>query len=101
MICTLGDVLLDVIVALDGPVEEDTDTYGETSVGTGGQAANVAAWIVALAVRRDSSRAAPQTLWGTSSRETSNVAASTCAGPSEGATGTWSRSPRRTAGAPC
>jgi sugar/nucleoside kinase (ribokinase family) len=48
VICTLGDVLLDVIVALDGPVEEDTDTYGKTHVGTGGQAANVAAWIVAL-----------------------------------------------------
>ena len=48
MICTLGDVLLDVIVALDGPIEEDTDTYGKTRVGTGGQAANVAAWIVAL-----------------------------------------------------
>ena len=48
MICTLGDVLLDVIVALDGPVEEDTDTYGKTRVGTGGQAANVAAWAVAL-----------------------------------------------------
>jgi ribokinase len=48
VICTLGDVLLDVIVALDGPVEEDTDTYGNTRVGTGGQAANVAAWTVAL-----------------------------------------------------
>ena len=48
MICTLGDVLLDVIVALDGPVEEDTDIYGKTRVGTGGQAANVAAWTVAL-----------------------------------------------------
>jgi ribokinase len=48
VICTLGDILLDVIVALDGPVEEDTDTYGKTRVGTGGQAANVAAWTVAL-----------------------------------------------------
>jgi ribokinase len=48
VICTLGDVLLDVIVALAGPVEEDTDTYGKTRVATGGQAANVAAWIVAL-----------------------------------------------------
>jgi sugar/nucleoside kinase (ribokinase family) len=48
VICTLGDLLLDVIVALDGPVEEDTDTYGKTRVGTGGQAANVAAWTVGL-----------------------------------------------------
>ena len=48
MICTLGDLLLDVIVRLDGPIAEDTDTYGRTSVGAGGQAANVAAWVVAL-----------------------------------------------------
>ena len=44
MICTLGDLLLDVIVGLDGPMAEDTDTYGRTRVGPGGQAANVAAW---------------------------------------------------------
>jgi sugar/nucleoside kinase (ribokinase family) len=44
MICTLGDLLLDVIVRVDGPIAEDTDTYGRTRVGAGGQAANVAAW---------------------------------------------------------
>ena len=48
MICTLGDLLLDVIVRLEGPIAEDTDTYGRTRVGAGGQAANVAAWVVAL-----------------------------------------------------
>ena len=48
MICTLGDLLLDVVVRLDGPIAEDTDTYGRTRVGAGGQAANVAAWCVAL-----------------------------------------------------
>ena len=48
MICTLGDLLLDVIVRLDGPIADDTDTYGRTRVGLGGQAANVAAWVVAL-----------------------------------------------------
>lgn len=48
MICTLGDLLLDVIVRLDGPIAEDTDTYGSTRVGPGGQAANVAAWVAAL-----------------------------------------------------
>jgi ribokinase len=48
VICTLGDLLLDVIVRLDGPIVEDTDTYGRTRVGPGGQAANVAAWVVAL-----------------------------------------------------
>jgi ribokinase len=51
MICTLGDLLLDVIVRLDGPIAEDTDTYGRTRVGAGGQAANVAAWVVALGGR--------------------------------------------------
>jgi ribokinase len=48
MICALGDLLLDVIVRLDGPIAEDTDTYGRTRVGAGGQAANVAAWVAAL-----------------------------------------------------
>jgi sugar/nucleoside kinase (ribokinase family) len=48
MICTLGDLLLDVVVRLDGPIAEDTDTYGRTRVGPGGQAANVAAWATAL-----------------------------------------------------
>lgn len=51
MICTLGDLLLDVIVRLDGPIAEDTDTYGRTRVQAGGQAANVAAWVVALGGR--------------------------------------------------
>jgi sugar/nucleoside kinase (ribokinase family) len=48
VICTLGDLLLDVIVRLDGPIAQDTDTYGRTRVGPGGQAANVAAWVAAL-----------------------------------------------------
>ena len=47
-IVTLGDLLLDVIVRLDGPIAGDTDTYGRTRVGAGGQAANVAAWAAAL-----------------------------------------------------
>ena len=51
MICTLGDLLLDVIVRLDGPIAADTDTYGRTRVGPGGQAANVAAWVTALGGR--------------------------------------------------
>jgi sugar/nucleoside kinase (ribokinase family) len=51
VICTLGDLLLDVVVRLDGPIAEDTDTYGHTRVGAGGQAANVAAWVVALGGR--------------------------------------------------
>jgi ribokinase len=48
VICTLGDLLLDVIVRIDGPIAEDTDTYGRTRVTPGGQAANVAAWVAVL-----------------------------------------------------
>ncbi len=48
MVCALGDLLLDVVVRVDGPVSSDTDTYGRTRVAPGGQAANVAAWAAAL-----------------------------------------------------
>jgi sugar/nucleoside kinase (ribokinase family) len=48
VICTLGDLLLDVVVRLDGPIAGDTDTYGRSRVAPGGQAANVAAWVAAL-----------------------------------------------------
>ncbi|HEX2110514.1 MAG TPA: carbohydrate kinase family protein [Gaiellaceae bacterium] len=51
MICALGDLLLDVIVRVDEPIAEDTDTYGRTHVGPGGQAANVAAWVAELGGR--------------------------------------------------
>jgi sugar/nucleoside kinase (ribokinase family) len=48
VICTLGDLLLDVVVKLSRPLAEGDDTNGETSAGAGGQAANVAAWSAAL-----------------------------------------------------
>jgi ribokinase len=51
LVCTLGDLLLDVIVRLEAPIASDTDTFGRTRVGAGGQAANVAAWVVALGGR--------------------------------------------------
>ena len=51
LVCTIGDLLLDVIVRLDAPIASDTDTDAHTSVGAGGQAANVAAWVVALGDR--------------------------------------------------
>jgi ribokinase len=47
----MGDAHLDVIVQLSGAVAADTDTPAQTSVGLGGQAANVAAWVVALGGR--------------------------------------------------
>jgi len=48
VICVLGDAHLDVVVSAGEPVAEETDTPARTSVGVGGQAANVAAWVVAL-----------------------------------------------------
>jgi ribokinase len=51
VICVLGDANLDVVASLSGPVEVEADTPAVTSVGAGGQAANVAAWITALGGR--------------------------------------------------
>jgi ribokinase len=51
VICVLGDANLDVVVCPSGPVAEETDTPSVISVGAGGQAANVAAWITALGGR--------------------------------------------------
>jgi ribokinase len=48
VVCTLGDLLLDVVVKLARPLEDGDDTGAETRVGAGGQAANVAAWAAAL-----------------------------------------------------
>ena len=47
-ITTLGDLLLDVIVRLEGPLATGDDQTATTSTGPGGQAANVAAWAAAL-----------------------------------------------------
>jgi len=48
VIVTLGDLLLDVIVRLEQPLEAGTDAAAQTRTGAGGQAANVAAWAAAL-----------------------------------------------------
>jgi sugar/nucleoside kinase (ribokinase family) len=47
-ICTIGDLLLDVIVLPDGPLVPDADTPATIRATAGGQAANVAAWASAL-----------------------------------------------------
>jgi sugar/nucleoside kinase (ribokinase family) len=47
-IVTLGDLILDVIVQLDRPLEPGDDTVAVTRAWPGGQAANVAAWAAAL-----------------------------------------------------
>ena len=44
VVCTLGDLLLDVVVRVEGPVEQGGETEVHARVGAGGQAANVAAW---------------------------------------------------------
>jgi ribokinase len=51
LVCCLGDLLLDVVVRLEQPLALGADTTATTSVSPGGQAANVAAWVVALGGR--------------------------------------------------
>ena len=48
VICTLGDLLLDVIVRAPEPLAAGADTPVETRVISGGQAANVASWVAEL-----------------------------------------------------
>ena len=48
---TLGDLMLDVIVRLGEPLSPGADASATTRTGAGGQAANVAAWAVALDAR--------------------------------------------------
>jgi sugar/nucleoside kinase (ribokinase family) len=47
-VTTLGDLLLDVIVRLDEPLVPGDDRPARTEARAGGQAANVAAWVVEL-----------------------------------------------------
>jgi sugar/nucleoside kinase (ribokinase family) len=47
-ICTLGDLLLDVVVRLERPLVSGDDVVAVTRTGPGGQAANVAAWAAEL-----------------------------------------------------
>jgi sugar/nucleoside kinase (ribokinase family) len=47
-VCTLGDLTLDVVVRLAGPLATGGDTDAEIILSPGGQAANVAAWAAAL-----------------------------------------------------
>jgi sugar/nucleoside kinase (ribokinase family) len=50
-VCTIGDLILDVIVLPDAPLAEDADTPATIRFSAGGQAANVAAWASALGAR--------------------------------------------------
>jgi sugar/nucleoside kinase (ribokinase family) len=51
VVCSLGDLTLDVVVRLAGPVSVGGDTDAEIRLGPGGQGANVAAWSAALGAR--------------------------------------------------
>jgi len=50
-ICTIGDLILDVVVLPDRPLAPDADTPATIRFAAGGQAANVAAWASALGAR--------------------------------------------------
>lgn len=48
MIVTLGDILVDVVSLLDGPISYGTDTFVHISITPGGSAANFATWVARL-----------------------------------------------------
>jgi ribokinase len=48
LVACLGDVMLDVIVETPGGLVPDDDTAAQITFAAGGQAANVATWVVAL-----------------------------------------------------
>ena len=48
LVCTLGDLVLDVVVRLAAPLAPGGDTPADNLLAPGGQAANVAAWAAAL-----------------------------------------------------
>jgi sugar/nucleoside kinase (ribokinase family) len=50
-ICSLGDLVLDVIVRLEQPLAADADATSRIVLRPGGQGANVAAWVAALGGR--------------------------------------------------
>jgi len=48
LVCSLGDLTLDVVVRLGGPIAVGGDTDAEIVLAAGGQAANIAAWAASL-----------------------------------------------------
>jgi ribokinase len=48
LICSLGDLTLDVVVRFAGPIADGGDSDAEIVLTPGGQAANVAAWVASL-----------------------------------------------------
>jgi ribokinase len=87
LLVTLGDLLLDVIVRLQEPLSPGDDANAATRLTAGGQAANVAAWAVALGAegrcvtRRGDD---PAGVWVTAELAAMRV---DVAGPADGRTG--------------
>ena len=50
-IVVLGDVMVDVVCRLDGPIAPGSDAPARIEFGFGGSAANVAAWLAAAGAR--------------------------------------------------
>lgn len=48
LVCSLGDLVLDVVARLDRPLDRGSDVPARIGLSPGGQAANVAAWAAAL-----------------------------------------------------
>jgi ribokinase len=48
LVCAFGDLTLDVVVRLGGPIAVEGDTEAEIVLAPGGQAANLAAWAASL-----------------------------------------------------
>lgn len=51
LVATLGDLVLDVVARMKGPLAAGADTPSAITLSAGGQAANVAAWVAALGGR--------------------------------------------------
>jgi len=51
LIVSIGDLLLDIAIVPDGPLQPDDDSPSTITLGGGGQAANFCAWIAALGDR--------------------------------------------------
>jgi sugar/nucleoside kinase (ribokinase family) len=87
LVCSLGDITLDVIVRLSGPIAPEGDTDAEIRLTTGGQAANVAAWAAELGAtarfigKRGADEAARLALAGLAARDVEIL------GPVEGRNG--------------
>jgi sugar/nucleoside kinase (ribokinase family) len=45
VILVVGDLVTDILVAHQGPIEQGSDTAAAITVGGGGQAADTAAWL--------------------------------------------------------